>query len=176
MNIDFKTLKRQDQIDGTGGYWRARAVIGSRALLIRIRAEHDANMRPPEGWRKRQRTAPPEPPIIYPVIPKEDPYVPTTTPTVRSIQNIVAKYYGISRADLIGTGRTASLMKPRHVAVYLARELTGFSTNQIGRFFGNKDHTVVLNSEKRIKAVILKDSDIAFDIATLIERITGVQQ
>jgi hypothetical protein len=176
MNISLNDLRRQDGINGTSGYWRARAVMGSRALLIRIRAEHDANMRLPEGWRKPQRVAPPESPIIYPVIPKEDPYVPTTTPTVRSIQNVVASYYEVSRADLIGTGRTANLMRPRHVAVYLARELTGFSTNQIGRFFGGKDHTVVLNSEKRIKAVILKDEDIAFDIAILIERITGVQQ
>ena len=176
MNINLKTLRRLDECDGTGGYWRARSVMGSRALLIRIRAEHDANMKLPEGWRKPRRAAPPEPPIIYPVIPKEEPYVPTTAPTVRSIQNIVANYYEISRADLIGMGRTANLMKPRHIAVYLSRELTGFSTNQLGRFFGGKDHTVVLNSERRIKSVILKDEDLAFDIATLIERITGVQQ
>jgi chromosomal replication initiation ATPase DnaA len=115
-------------------------------------------------------------PVVYPIIPPEDPYVPTTTPSVRLIQNVVASYYEITRAQLIGKGRIRSLMKPRHIAVYLARELTGFSTLQLGRFFGNKDHTVILNSEKRIKTAILQDDDLALDIATLIQRITGVQQ
>jgi hypothetical protein len=178
MNISLKDLAREDAINGTNGYWRARAIMGSRALLIRMRAEHDYNMKRPEGWTKPKPKAPPKPlpPIVFPVIPPVEPYVPTITPSVRSIQDAVASYYGVSRTNLIGKRRTANLMKPRHVATYLAREITKFSTLQLGRFFGNKDHTVILNSVNKMSRQMLVDDDLAFDIATLFEIITGHQQ
>lgn len=178
MNVNIEDIKRPCNMLDEAGYWRARAVIGSNKLLIRLRAEHDCNMRLPEGRMKKHRPKPEAPliPIVYPVLPKDEPGSPTHIPSARSIQDAVASYYGITRNQLIGHRRIHKFMIPRHVAVYICRQLTKFSTLQLGRFFGGKDHTSMINSERRIEAAILTDSDLAFDIATLIERITGVQQ
>lgn len=167
----------------TESYWRCEARIGSEKLLQRLRDEFDANMVRPKSVVKprrmsklKQDPAPVMVVVVWPVIPREEPYTPLVVPTVRQIQEAVCNYYRVHRSQLIGPRRTANLMKPRHVAVYLARELTKFSTIQIGRFFGGKDHTCTINSVRRIKHLLPIDEELAFDIATLFVIITGVQQ
>lgn len=181
MNVNIEDIKRPCNMLDEAGYWRARAVIGSNKLLIRLKAEHDCNMRLPEGGLKKPKLKPATltdtPLPVYPVIPVSvEPYEPSNRPTVRQIQDAVAKHYGITRPQLIGKSRTLEFMIPRHVAVYIARQVTGLSTLQLGRFFGNKDHTCILSSEKRMRSLMQKDADLAHTIAFLIEKITGVQQ
>jgi hypothetical protein len=180
MNINIADIKRPSSMLNEEQYWRARSVNGSNQLLIRLRAEHDYNIRMPAkpNCKKPSRSSKQVIPqiAVYPVIPPDEPYQPTIVPTTRQIQEVVAEHYGITRAQLIGTSRKLRFMIPRHAAVYIARTVTRFSTLQLGRFFGGKDHTVILNSENRMKKLMRDDADVAQTIAVLIEQITGLQQ
>src|SRR5579863_7845351 len=76
---------------------------------------------------------------------------------IEDIQRVVARQYNVSRADLLSSRRTANVVRPRHVAMYLAKVLTLRSLPEIGRRFGGRDHTTVLHAVRKIDAVI--DSD-----------------
>ena len=71
-------------------------------------------------------------------------------PSVTRIQEVVARQYGVSRFDLLSSRRTANIVRPRQVAMYLSRQLTNLSLPEIGEAFGGKDHTTVLHSWKKI--------------------------
>lgn len=178
MNVNITDIKRPSNMLNEEQYWRARSVIGSNQLLIRLRAEHDCNMQMPAKLKRKKPVSKPiaAPIAVYPVIPPDEPYQPTIVPTVRQIQEVVAEYYGITRAQLIGTSRTIKYMIPRHVAVYLACHITKFSTLQLGRFFGNKDHTCIISSRRRTKELMRRDAELAHNVALLFRKITGVQQ
>jgi chromosomal replication initiator protein len=77
--------------------------------------------------------------------------------SVEEIQQQVAERFGISRAELIGTSRAATPLRARQVAIYLTRELTDLSLPQIGRLYGGRDHTTVLNSLRRVEAGLGED-------------------
>jgi chromosomal replication initiator protein len=81
--------------------------------------------------------------------------------SVEEIQQRVAEGYGISRAELIGSSRAAGPLRARQVAIFLTRELTDLSLPQIGRLYGGRDHSTVLNSLRRIEAGIGEDSELA---------------
>ena len=65
---------------------------------------------------------------------------------IEDIQRIVARQYNVSRADLLSSRRTANVVRPRQVAMYLAKTLTLRSLPEIGRRFGGRDHTTVLHA------------------------------
>jgi chromosomal replication initiator protein len=71
---------------------------------------------------------------------------------VEEIQREVSKAFGISRAELVGSTRAATPLRARQVAIYLTRELTDLSLPQIGRLYGGRDHSTVLNSIRRLEA------------------------
>ncbi|MBI5873206.1 MAG: chromosomal replication initiator protein DnaA [Candidatus Omnitrophica bacterium] len=71
--------------------------------------------------------------------------------SIENIQRIVADYFKIQVADLKTKKRIKSIVTPRQVAMYLARELTNLSLPEIGQCFGGKDHTTVLYAHKKIK-------------------------
>jgi hypothetical protein len=66
--------------------------------------------------------------------------------TVAHIKKVVANAYGLDPSDLAGSSRKQRETKPRHVAIALAKELTDCSTTMIGRAFGGRNHTTVINS------------------------------
>ena len=69
---------------------------------------------------------------------------------IEDIQRIVARQYNVSRADLLSSRRTANVVRPRQVAMYLAKTLTLRSLPEIGRRFGGRDHTTVLHAVRKI--------------------------
>lgn len=69
--------------------------------------------------------------------------------SVQDIQEAVARYYHISLEDLKGKKRTKSIVEPRQIAMYLARELTNSSLPKLGTEFG-KDHSTVLHAYDKI--------------------------
>lgn len=73
------------------------------------------------------------------------------------IQKKVAEYFNVSHVDLRGRKRTASITLPRHVAMYIARELTEYSTTEIGSDFGGRDHTTVIHAIQKIEGSIKTD-------------------
>jgi chromosomal replication initiator protein len=67
------------------------------------------------------------------------------------IQRVVAEEYHLTPNDLKGKKKSAGIVKPRHIAIYLCRELTEYSLTEIGQAFGDRDHTTVIHSHKKIE-------------------------
>jgi chromosomal replication initiator protein len=78
-------------------------------------------------------------------------------PTIETIQDAICAYFSITREELLSRSRAQRLAWPRHVAIYLARELTDHSLPVIGREFGGRDHSTVLNACKRAAAHLASD-------------------
>jgi chromosomal replication initiator protein len=81
--------------------------------------------------------------------------------SVEEIQQRVAEGFGISRAELVGSSRAATPLRARQVAIFLTRELTDLSLPQIGRLYGGRDHSTILNSLRRVEAGLADDMDLA---------------
>ena len=79
--------------------------------------------------------------------------------SILQIQEEVAKYYHIQLKDLKGKKRVKSIVVPRQIAMYLARELTDNSLPKIGAEFGGKDHTTVIHAHEKIQQ--LMDSSVS---------------
>ena len=75
-------------------------------------------------------------------------------PTPNLIISQVCKFYNIDETTLRGTQRTKEVAEARHVATYLIRKLTNLSTPDIGKEFGGRDHTTVLNSITKIESLL----------------------
>jgi chromosomal replication initiator protein len=86
---------------------------------------------------------------------------------IEDIQRVVAHQYNVSRADLLSSRRTANVVRPRQVAMYLAKILTLRSLPEIGRRFGGRDHTTVLHAVRKIEALTGNDNALAEEIEAL---------
>jgi len=86
---------------------------------------------------------------------------------IEDIQRVVARQYNVSRADLLSSRRTANVVRPRQVAMYLAKTLTLRSLPEIGRRFGGRDHTTVLHAVRKIENLVGNDSAFADEIEAL---------
>ncbi len=86
---------------------------------------------------------------------------------IEDIQRIVARQYNVSRSDLLSSRRTANVVRPRQVAMYLAKTLTLRSLPEIGRRFGGRDHTTVLHAVRKIEALQTNDAALASEIDAL---------
>ena len=71
--------------------------------------------------------------------------------SIASIQNVVAEYFNISVDDLKSKKRTNSVVRPRHIAMYLCREETDENLQKIGLEFGGRDHSTVSTAIDKIK-------------------------
>jgi chromosomal replication initiator protein len=86
---------------------------------------------------------------------------------IEDIQRIVARQYNVSRSDLLSSRRTANVVRPRQVAMYLAKTLTLRSLPEIGRRFGGRDHTTVLHAVRKIEGLVGADVTLAEEIEGL---------
>ncbi|HET7681366.1 MAG TPA: chromosomal replication initiator protein DnaA [Xanthobacteraceae bacterium] len=86
---------------------------------------------------------------------------------IEDIQRVVARQYNVSRADLLSSRRTANVVRPRQVAMYLAKTLTLRSLPEIGRRFGGRDHTTVLHAVRKIENLVGNDITLAEEIEVL---------
>ncbi len=94
-------------------------------------------------------------------------------PTIASIQDAICKHFGISREDLLSRSRAQRLAWPRHVAMYLTRELTDHSLPVIGRHFGGRDHSTVLNACRRASERLATDAKAYSAVELLTAGLTG---
>ncbi len=69
---------------------------------------------------------------------------------VEDILRIVSRHFAVSRADILSDRRHRSVVRPRQIGMYLAKQLTSRSLPEIGRRFGNRDHTTVLHAIRKI--------------------------
>lgn len=84
--------------------------------------------------------------------------------TIETIQKVVAEYFSLSYTDLKGKKRTKAISFPRQLAMFIAREITEYSTTELGMEFGGRDHTTVMHGcqkiDERLKAEPSLDSTI----------------
>ncbi len=86
---------------------------------------------------------------------------------IEDIQKLVANHYNVSRADILSSRRTAVVVRPRQIAMYLSKALTLRSLPEIGRRFGGRDHTTVLHAVRKIEALSGKEAALAEELELL---------
>lgn len=69
---------------------------------------------------------------------------------IEDILRIISRHYGVSKGDILSQRRHRSVVWPRQIGMYLAKQLTSRSLPEIGRRFGNRDHTTVLHAIRKI--------------------------
>lgn len=90
---------------------------------------------------------------------------------VEDIIRVVCKHYGVSRVDVISHRRTANVVRPRQVAMYLAKTLTCQSLPEIGRRFGGRDHTTVLHAVRKIERLVETDRVLRDEVEALTKQL-----
>jgi chromosomal replication initiator protein len=93
---------------------------------------------------------------------------------IEEIQRLVASHYCVSRNDILSARRTANVVRPRQIAMYLAKILTPRSLPEIGRRFGGRDHTTVLHAVRKIEQLVAKDRQTA-EVIELLKRVLSEQ-
>jgi chromosomal replication initiator protein len=93
--------------------------------------------------------------------------------TIEEIQRRVADYYHVKMTDLLSARRAREIARPRQIAMYLAKRLTPRSLPEIGRRFGNRDHTTVMHAVKRIDELRAADRELDADVAQLSRMLDG---
>lgn len=91
--------------------------------------------------------------------------------TIDRVQRVVAEYFNVTPADMKGKKRTKQVTFPRQVAMFIIREITDFSTTEIGLEFGGRDHTTVMHSCQRIEDRMKGDPTLEPTIGELIRSI-----
>ena len=87
--------------------------------------------------------------------------------TIEEIQKKVAEHYSIRLTDMSSARRARAVARPRQVAMYLAKQLTSRSLPEIGRKFGNRDHTTVMHAVSRVTELMERDGNFAEDVELL---------
>jgi chromosomal replication initiator protein len=86
---------------------------------------------------------------------------------IEEIQKLVATRYNVSRSDILSERRTAAVVKPRQIAMYLSKVLTLRSLPEIGRRFGGRDHTTVLHAVRKIEKALGEDISLNDEVELL---------
>lgn len=86
---------------------------------------------------------------------------------IDDILRIVSKHFGVSRGDILSQRRNRSIVWPRQIGMFLAKNLTSRSLPEIGRRFGGRDHTTVLHAIRKIEGQIQEDAALKEEIEIL---------
>ncbi len=87
--------------------------------------------------------------------------------TIEEIQRRVAEHFSMRLTDMSSARRARAVARPRQVAMYLAKQLTQRSLPEIGRRFGNRDHTTVMHAVSRVSELMSQDAGFAEDVTLL---------
>jgi chromosomal replication initiator protein len=88
-------------------------------------------------------------------------------PSLREIAALTAKHFGLKTTALRGPSRHRNIVMARDLAISLSRQLLGCSLEEIGRFFGGRDHTTVMHSCRKIKALAKSDAALRRELELL---------
>ncbi|QGJ70903.1 Hypothetical protein PBC10988_26060 [Planctomycetales bacterium 10988] len=136
-----------------------RELLGAIHKLSTIRrlegGEIDA-----EGVKRLQSQAPP----------------PLNPPTLSEIARQTARTFHRSVAELRSSSRRQAIVQARGVAIFLARELTNLSHEQIGQYFGGRDHTTILHADRATRRRVQQESALKQQVAELTERLKQRQK
>lgn len=92
--------------------------------------------------------------------------------TPKVIKEFIASKYHISVKQLDSNSRTKQIVYPRHIAIYLTRQLLKLSFEQIADLYNKKDHTTIINSIKKIEEEIIKNEDFSNEMNKFIKELT----
>ena len=95
-------------------------------------------------------------------------------PTIHIVQEVVADFYGTSTALLRAKRHTADLTRMRHIATFLAFELTGGNVSMIARHFGGRDRSTIHNAVRRVTKALETNKHLASEL-TEIARCIGAR-
>jgi chromosomal replication initiator protein len=91
--------------------------------------------------------------------------------TIENILRVVADYYKLSYSDIKGKKRTKNIAFPRQVAMYIARDITEYSTTELGLEFGGRDHTTVMHACQKIEERLKLDPNLESTIQGFVRTI-----
>jgi chromosomal replication initiator protein len=84
-----------------------------------------------------------------------------------SIIRVVSEYFSLTPNDLKGKKKSQNIVFPRQLAMYIGREMTDYSTTELGQEFGGRDHTTVMHSIEKIKGKLLTDPSLESTIDSI---------
>jgi chromosomal replication initiator protein len=93
--------------------------------------------------------------------------------TVENIQKTVAEYFKIKVVDLFSPKRSRQIVRPRQIAMWLAKNLTSQSYPSIGEAFGGRDHTTVLHAVRTIDSLRGRDNELNHIVHVLLQVLKG---
>lgn len=120
-----------------------------------------------QTWEDRQRAIPIPKGPWFSIVKMDE--VKREYPSIQEIQAACAKHYGVTRHDITSKRRTANIVMPRMVGVYLAKTMTPRSYPEIGRMFGGRDHTTAIHAFRKIEFLLKTDGDLAEAVASIKE-------
>ena len=106
---------------------------------------------------------------------KDIPETPSTRVTIDAILSAVAESTGVSLTEIVGDKRSRTIVESRHLAMYLARELTDSSLPKIGERIGNRDHTTVLHAVDKIAKLMQQDREMYNLVQRLTSKVKGAR-
>jgi chromosomal replication initiator protein len=147
-------LRKKVRADGT--------ILADEDVLMLIASRVPTNIRELEGCLTRvvafsSFTKRPITVDLAREVLKDIPETASTRITIDLILSSVAEFTGISVTEIIGDKRTRPVVEGRHLAMYLARELTDASLPKIGERIGGRDHTTVLHAVEKITKLMQSD-------------------
>lgn len=92
--------------------------------------------------------------------------------SIENIQKTTAEYYNIKLSELLGKSRKRSIVRPRQMAMYLAKEMTDKSYPEVGEFFGGRDHTTVLHAYRKIEELLKQSPPTNEDKQKIVNKLT----
>ncbi len=87
---------------------------------------------------------------------------------IEEIQKKVSQHFNVKMSDMSSARRSRTIARPRQIAMYLSKNLTARSLPEIGRRFGNRDHTTVIHAVKKVEELRNKDNSFDEDVQLLI--------
>jgi chromosomal replication initiator protein len=96
-------------------------------------------------------------------------------PRMEEISRAVARQFGITSAQLRSRKQSRGVVVPRQCAMLAARQLTGHSLEQIGSFFGGRDHSTVIHACSRLRGLLGQDPELSLNLSQ-IEALLGVSE
>ena len=91
--------------------------------------------------------------------------------TIDEIQRTVCQFYRVDRTEMGSKRRARAVVRPRQVAMYLAKVLTPRSYPEIGRKFGGRDHSTVIHAVRLIEDLRTRDADMDGDVRSLLRQL-----
>ena len=91
--------------------------------------------------------------------------------TIDEIQRTVCQFYRVDRTEMASKRRARAVVRPRQVAMYLAKVLTPRSYPEIGRKFGGRDHSTVIHAVRLIEGLRTRDADMDGDVRSLLRQL-----